>query len=93
MVNQRDRKVIETEVGKMVERAELGSSWFEWESMRFRFWTPFGGIPSYITIFGDTTDEMIEGIRVGVNDILSEMIKTLESSKLLYKFGKGGVTV
>lgn len=93
MINQRDRDIVEREVGKMVVRSEIQWHWFDWDEMHFDFTIPWGDYTEHILIEGDTVDEMVEAIRLGFNQILEDMRNQIEASKLDYKFGKGGVTV
>lgn len=93
MINQKDRDTIKLEIRKMRVRSKIAGVIYYWEDAKLCFMVPY--LPSHCTvpISGDTTDEIIEAIRLDVNQILQDMIDTLEASKLLYKFGKGGVTV
>lgn len=94
MINQRDRDIVEREVNKMVERSQINPVILHWEEMKVTFWTPFADSRRCVVpISGDTVEEIIEAIRLDVNQILQDMIDTLEASKLDYKYGKRGVTV
>ena len=93
MISARDKIVIESEVGKMLRRSEIQTSWFNWGEMKFFFTPPCGDRPDHVFIEGDTVEEIIEAIRLDVNQRLEDMRDELESSKLNYQFGDDGRTI
>lgn len=92
MITQ-DRVKIEREVVRMMASSEIAFWRFDWYEMQFRFIPVYGRYYERVLIEGDTVDEIVEAIRLDVNQILQDMIDTLEASKLDYKYGPGAKTI